>query len=146
MLRTTLILLAVMAAVGGLLGLGGCRDRAHHRGAEFMLDYLSETLDLSADQQEALEQIKTEMFAQIRQMRAQREAHHGELMAQLRAEEMDAARLKELIAQHRAQMDALMDLGVERLVAFHRTLSPEQKEKLAAKIEKFHSWHGPGFD
>ena len=52
----------------------------------------------------------------------------------------------ELVAQHRARMDEFVDLAVDRVIAFHSTLTAEQKEKLAGKIEKFHRYHGRGFE
>ena len=38
-------------------------------------------------------------------------------------------------------MDEVVDLIVGRMVEFHKTLTPEQKEKLDAKIEIFKKWH-----
>jgi hypothetical protein len=38
-------------------------------------------------------------------------------------------------------MDDLIDLMVVRISEFHRTLTPEQKEKLVSKLEDFHKWH-----
>jgi Spy/CpxP family protein refolding chaperone len=50
-------------------------------------------------------------------------------------------RVKAVIAERRAQMDEIVDLIVVRLAEFHKTLTPEQKEKLIAKIETFKKWH-----
>jgi hypothetical protein len=49
--------------------------------------------------------------------------------------------VKAVIAEHRAQMDEAVDLIVDRMVEFHKTLTPEQKEKLVAKIETSKKWH-----
>jgi Spy/CpxP family protein refolding chaperone len=62
-------------------------------------------------------------------------------VAELRKEEIDQQRLKDLISQKRAQMDEIIDLAVVRLAAFHSTLSPEQREKLVAKLEYFRKKH-----
>jgi len=40
-------------------------------------------------------------------------------------------------------MDELIDLGIDRLVEFHKTLTPEQKTKLVKKLENFEKWHHP---
>jgi Spy/CpxP family protein refolding chaperone len=106
-----------------------------------MVDYISETLDLNESQQAQLDQIKDELMAKARQMHADKESMHGELVAQLRSEEIDQVRVKAVIAEHRAQMDEIVDLVVLRLAEFHRTLTLEQKEKLIAKIETFKKWH-----
>jgi hypothetical protein len=62
-------------------------------------------------------------------------------MAELRKEDINQENLKGLIAQKRAQMDDMIDLAMARLIEFHKTLSPEQREKLVAKIEYFHEKH-----
>ena len=75
------------------------------------------------------------------QMRDGRASMYGEIIAQLRSEEIDQARVMAIIAERRAQMNELIDLLVVRLAEFHKTLTQEQKEKLVAKIETFKKWH-----
>jgi protein CpxP len=143
MLKKSLTILLVGALITSLGLFSGCRRSSDAHKAEFMVDYISETLDLDDSQQAQLNQIKDELMAKARQIRAGQASMHAELVAQLRSEEIDQARVKALIAEHRAQMDEIIDLIVVRLAEFHRTLSPEQKEKLIAKIETFknHSYH-----
>ena len=74
-------------------------------------------------------------------MRTDKESMREEFVAQLRSEEIDEVRVKAVIAEHRAQMDEVVDLIVVRLSEFHKTLTPEQKDKLVAKIETFKKWH-----
>jgi Spy/CpxP family protein refolding chaperone len=49
--------------------------------------------------------------------------------------------LKGLIAQKQEQMTEILDLAVTRLAEFHRTLTPEQREKLVSKLTYFHEKH-----
>ena len=127
----------------GLLTFAGCKRHAHHKGAEFMVDYISEVLDLTDAQQADLNQIKEEFMAKAEQMHADKDAVKADILAQLEKEEMDADELKRLADRHRVQMDELVDLGIDRLVAFHKTLTPEQKAKLVEKLEDFDRWHHP---
>jgi len=146
MVRKTIIT-STLAALGlSLLFFAGCRPPGHHGGAEFMIDYMSEALDLTDAQQDQLDEIKQEMFAKAAELHQQKKAQHEEFIALLQAEEIDPARLKTLVARHRAQMDQMVDLAVDRVVAFHATLSAEQKEKLVRKIEKFYRFHGRGYE
>jgi adenylosuccinate lyase len=62
-------------------------------------------------------------------------------MAELRKEEISRETLNDLIDQKRAQIDEFINLALERLVEFHKTLSAEQREKLVTKIEYFHEKH-----
>lgn len=136
--------LTITLMVGLVFGVGlfaGCRPHGHGRGAEFAVDYVSEVLDLTEAQQEQLNQIKEELMEKGQQMHANKAKYHDEIVAQLRGEEIDQARVKTIIAEHRAQMDELIDLMVVKFSEFHRSLTPEQKAKLVSKLEDFHKWH-----
>jgi Spy/CpxP family protein refolding chaperone len=127
-------------------GLEGCRRHSPHQKAEFMVDYVSETLDLSESQKAHLDQIKDELLEKGIQMRADKAAMHGELIAQLRSEEIEQERLKAMVTEHRVKMEEMIDLAIVKLVEFHKTLTPEQREKLVAKLESFKKWHGHGWE
>jgi len=141
MLKKGLYFLLIGMLISGVALFSGCRRHSHGHKAEFMVDYISETLDLNESQQAQLDQIKDELMEKAQQMHADKESMHAELVAQLRSEEIDQMRVKAVIAEHRAQMDEIVDLVVLRLADFHKTLTPEQKEKLIAKIETFKKWH-----
>ena len=141
MVKKGMYILLIGMLISGVVLFSGCRRNGHSHKAEFMMDYISETLDLTESQQAQLDQIKDELMAKGQQMHADRASMHEEVVAQLRSEEIDQARVKALIAEHRAKMDEIVDLAVARLAEFHRTLTPEQKEKLIAKIETFKKWH-----
>jgi Spy/CpxP family protein refolding chaperone len=138
--KSTYLLLAVIL-VSSLGFFSGCRRHSHAHKAEFMVDYIAETLDLSEGQQTQLNEIKDELMLKAKQMHDDKESMREELIVQLRGDEVDQVRVKALIAEHRAKMNEIVDLLVDRLAEFHRTLSPEQKEKLVAKIETFKRWH-----
>ena len=146
MVKKGLYILMVTLLIGGVAGFTGCRRHSHAHKAEFMVDYISETLDLTESQQEQLNQIKDEVMAEAKEMHANKESMHAELVAQLRSEEIDQALVKARIAEHRAKMDQIIDLLVVRIAEFHKTLTPEQKEKLVAKLETFKKWHGKGWE
>ena len=131
----------IVFLVLGVAAFSGCRRHGGNHRAEFMIDYVAEVLDLTETQQEQLNQIKNEFVDKGRQMHANREAMHTEIIEQLKSEEIDQESLRKMVAVKRAQMDELIDLMIVRLAEFHRTLSPEQKNKLVAKLESFKKWH-----
>lgn len=141
MLKKGLTILTICVFVSAALIFTGCRAHSPHGKAEFMVDYIAETLDLNDQQRAQLDDIKAEFLAKAGELHANREAMRAELMAELRKEEIDQQRIKALISQKREQMADMMDLAVDRLAEFHRTLSPDQKEKLVSKLEWFHSRH-----
>jgi len=146
MLKKGLNISMIALLIAGVAGFSGCRRHSHAHKAEFMVDYISEALDLTESQQEELNQIKDELMEKARQMHADKESMHAELVAQLRSEEIDQALVKARIAEHRAQMDDIIDLIVVRFAEFHKTLTAKQKEKLIAKLETFKKWHGKGWE
>lgn len=141
MIKKGLYIALIGMLISGVALFSGCRRHSHGHKAEFVVDYISETLDLNESQQAQLDQIKDELLVKAQGMHADKESMHGELVAQLRSEEIDQERVKTLVAEHRAKMDEIVDLIVVRLAEFHKTLTPEQKEKLIAKIETFKKWH-----
>ena len=146
MVKKGLYFSMIALLIAGVAGFTGCRRHSHAHKAEFMVDYISETLDLTESQQAQLNQIKDEIMEKAQQMHADKESMHAELVVQLRSEAIDQELVKAKIAQHRAQMDDIIDLLVVRLAEFHQTLTAEQKEKLVAKIETFKKWHGKGWE
>jgi protein CpxP len=142
MVKKGLYLSIIVVLLLSVAGLAGCRRHSPGQKAEFMMDYVSETLDLDESQQTHLDQIKDELLEKGMQMRADKAAMHGELVAQLRSEAIDPDRLKAMVTEHRVKLEALIDLGIIRLAEFHKTLTPEQREKLVAKLENFKKWHG----
>ncbi len=58
-----------------------------------------------------------------------------EIFAQLGSEEVSETDLNEVISLHMKEMEALTKSFVFNLTEFHRTLTPEQKEKFANLIE-----------
>ncbi|MEJ2727307.1 MAG: Spy/CpxP family protein refolding chaperone [Deltaproteobacteria bacterium] len=141
MVKKHLTYVFICIFISAALLFSGCRSHSPDGRAEFMVDYIAETLDLNEEQRAQLEEIKEEFLSKAREMHSQKEAMHAELMAELRKETIDQQRLKELISQKREQMAEVMDLAVVRLAEFHKTLSPEQREKLVEKIEWFHEKH-----
>ena len=141
MVRKGLYILLIGILISGVGLFSGCRRHSHGHKAEFMVDYISEALDLNESQQAQLDQIKDELMAKAKGMHADKESLHEELVTQLRSKEIDQVRVKAVIAEHREKMDEIIDLVVVRLAEFHKTLTAEQKEKLIAKIETFKKWH-----
>ena len=141
MINKGLYILLIGMLVSGAALFSGCRRHSHGHKAEFIVDYISETLDLNDSQQAQLDQIKDELMEKAQLMHADKASMHAELVAQLRSAEIDQELVKAKIAEHRAKMDEIVDLIVIRLAEFHKTLTAEQKEKLIAKIETFKKWH-----
>jgi protein CpxP len=139
-MKNTLLVLTALTLVFAAGMINGCRHE-RHPGAEFVVDYLAESLDVNDAQRRQMEQIKSELLTKGMAMRATHLAVASEFKTLLAADELDQERLKQIVAEHRSRMDELVDLAIGRLAEFHRTLSPEQKAKLIDKMEKFRKMH-----
>ena len=146
MVKKGLYLSLIAFLLFSVAGFAGCRRHSPDQKAEFMLDYVSETLDLNESQKEHLDQIKEELLEKGSRMHADKAAMHSELVSQLRSEEIDQERLKAMVTEHRVKMEEMIDLAIVKLAEFHKTLTPEQREKLVAKLESFKKWHGHGWE
>jgi uncharacterized membrane protein len=122
-------------------GLAGCRHGSHHGGFdEFDLEAaasrIASRLDLSESQQLELEGIMTEIAAKAREMHADRETRHQELADLVRQDTISRETVDRKMTEKFDQMKDLADLAADRLIAFHATLTPEQREKVAEHIEE----------
>jgi len=141
MLRS-LTIIAIIAVLGlGSTAFVGCQHRGGHRGLDFMVDYMTEALDLTADQEAMANAFKDEILAKAKEMHADKKQMHDEIKTQLSSEVIDTDRVKALMIEHRTGMETVMDLAVDRIAEFHATLSPEQRTKLLNKLEKFEKRH-----
>ena len=141
MLKKGLTIALIGVFISGALIFTGCRSHSHQHKAEFMVDYIAETIDATDEQRAQLDGIKDEFVAKAKEMHDQKAAMHAAFMAELRKEELSRETLNDLIDQKRTQIDEFVNLAMDRLIEFHKTLSAEQREKLVTKIEYFHEKH-----
>ncbi|MBW2707565.1 MAG: hypothetical protein JRD84_14840, partial [Deltaproteobacteria bacterium] len=128
MVKKGLYLSLIAFLLLSVAGFAGCRRHSPDQKAEFMVDYVSETLDLNESQKAHLDQIKEELLEKGVQLRADKAAMHSELVAQLGSEEIDQGRLKAMVAEHKVKMEEMIDLAIVKLAEFrilntHRPLA-----------------------
>ena len=138
--------IAALTVVGlcSLLIFAGCKRNHHHHGA-FALDYVVEVLDLTEAQEKKLDSIHEEIFAKVELMHKDKEKMHDTLKEQINSERIDKEVIRGLVKEHRAQMDSVIELAIDKLTDFHSELTPDQRAKLVAKLEKFEKKRGRCF-
>jgi periplasmic protein CpxP/Spy len=136
---TMLKKISIFSVVGilfiSLVGFFGCRQSSPLVRVAFMMDYLTEMLDLTTDQQAQLKQSVTEVFEKSKEMRPYRVEVRKAVIEQLKKDTMDQEALVTLILQNQARTEEMVKLIVQKVAEFHKTLSPEQRAKLIKKIE-----------
>lgn len=92
-------------------------------------------LDLDDDQKQDLHQIMTEVADEVNKLRLERNSRCREVAGLMRQDVVDRDLMDQMIARKFAGMQAVADLAAERLADFHESLTPEQRDKAAKKIE-----------
>jgi len=142
--------LATLAAAGGLAALaalGGCTHRHPRDPAEAAafitsrVDGMLNDLNATDAQRAQVHALKDRLLADGLKLHAAGEPFHAEVLAQWSSATPDAAKLHALLDERadalRSYAHELVDAGVE----LHGILTPEQREKLAKEVERFHHHH-----
>jgi protein CpxP len=136
--RNVLILALLLAVV--TVGFVACKHGPHRRGfdkfdVEAAVNRAASRLDLDEAQTADLAAIAADIAAKAKQMRADREANHRELADLIRQETLSRDAVDRMAAEKLAKVEEMVDFVADRLIAFHATLSVEQREKIAEQIE-----------
>ena len=137
----------IIIAVASLLFAGGlvaCKHGHHSCGFdEFDLDAavnrIASKLDLTEAQKADLDRMAREIADKAKTMHVDHETRHQEFAALVRQESIDKATVDQLVTDKIQKATEMAEFVTERLIAFHATLTPDQRETVAARIEKHSS-------
>ena len=140
-MKTHHVLLATLFSFLFIAGVGACRH-GHHRGGfdefdrEAAASRIASRLALTDSQKTELKDIFDDLAARAKEMRADIEARHQEIADLVRQDAIAPETVDLMITEKIDRMRELADHAASRLIAFHASLSPEQREKVAEHIEK----------
>jgi protein CpxP len=122
-------------------GLAACKHRHGSCGfdefdLEAAINRIASRLDLTETQKADLDQKAREVAEKAKFLQADRETRHQELANLIRQESIDQEEVDARINARMEKMKEMADFVSVRLVAFHSTLTPEQREKIAARVEE----------
>ena len=117
---------------------GYCHDGQEHRGS-WMVHRMAKHLDLSEPQKEKLHQIKEEMYQKKAEFKGMRGEFIETFKSQLEREEVDKVQLNQFLSQKEKKITEMRTFMVDKLHEFHATLTPEQKQKLLKKLDRWHN-------
>lgn len=136
--KRTLMVVMVLAAT---LGLSGCFNGKPHPKGEMMFEYIAWKLDLSDQQQNLLDEVRQEL-KKIHQQEAEQRAKDKEsVVALINAETLDTDAAMTLLQNKQQTMSRHAPAVLEKVAAFHATLTPEQKEIIIKKLNKMERYH-----
>jgi Spy/CpxP family protein refolding chaperone len=140
---------ALLLAVGfvTLTGFGGGCGHRHGHGrdpaqvAAFVTDRVDDALDdldATPDQRTRVHAVKDRMLAAGQQLRAGHREAHDALLGEWKSATPDAAKLHALVDARAEEMRKLAHEAVDAGIEVHGILTPEQREKVTKKIERWH--------
>lgn len=147
-MKKRIFIISTLFSVLLVSGLAACKHGRHYSGfdefdQQAVVNRVASRLDLSESQKSDLQDIVGEIAARAKALHADRQARHKELADLVRQETVSRETVDRMVAEKFDRMKELADLAADRLVAFHATLTPEQREKLATHIEDHaagHNW------
>ncbi len=140
-------LITVSVLITGLLFSGalfwGCRHGhgSPEKKAEWIVGKISSELDLTDDQKLEIDRIKDEVLEKFREHRKTRKAMHERVIRLVKSDTLDVDEINRIFDEKEARHREMRPFIIEKIVEFHRILKPEQKEKLAEKLEEFGKRH-----
>ena len=146
--------LSLVALISGLTIFAGCR---HPKGnfscwksnpedkKQYVLEKMTDELDLTEEQSEKVEVLIDEVMAEKQKGREAHRKLKGEFLAQFAADEIDSEVLDEMAAEGRTHIDNMLVLLQDKLVELHAILTPEQRAVLVEKVEKHCAEENDGF-
>lgn len=147
---TRTFIIAAVAALAALTGvIAGCghhcsRNATPERRAEYAVKMISRELDLNETQRARLGEIKSQVLAKFREIKAEKAGMRDEVMAMVKSPALTRDQLNRIADKHEEGIRRLKPFIIDKVVEFHGMLNQEQKNKLAELMEKFHKRHGEG--
>jgi periplasmic protein CpxP/Spy len=150
MRKTIAVAAGALLAVAGfvtLTGFGGCggHGRGHPRDpaevAAFVGKHVDDALDdlnATPDQRSRINAIKDRLLAAAQKAHGDRAAVHETLLAEWKSATPDGQKLHALVDERADAMKAFAHQAVDAGVEIHSILTPEQRDRLTRKIERWH--------
>lgn len=115
-----------------------CRKhRSAEERAEWMTKRITKELDLNDSQKAKLQTIKDEILARHKASKEPRAALMQEAITLVRSDALDKAKVADLKKRHAQLHNARKDFFIEKVIEFHKVLTPEQRNKAADLMQKF---------
>lgn len=126
----------------------GCRpdskeERMKHteQRAEWLAEKVTDELDLTSEQQKVLQEVKRNLLSKREAMSELHMGVMGDLFSLTEKGTLTEKEVNDTFEQREAQMKELRAYAVTQYVAFHNSLTPEQRSTLRDKLSRFKEHH-----
>jgi len=113
------------------------------RRAHSMINRFSRDVNLTDEQEAAINKIKDEIFAKQKEAREEarknRDKLKNEIITLVKSDKIDKEQIQKILRNEEVirEKGEMIDFLAEKLLQIHDLLTPEQREKIAKKIENF---------
>jgi Spy/CpxP family protein refolding chaperone len=124
-----------------LLVIAGCYHKTPGERAESVVQHLVSTLKLDAAQTAKLEKMKEEFLARAPDMKRTREESFADIKEMMLSPQLDQAKLNARTEKIEAHANDMIKFVSAKFAELHDLLTPEQRAKLVAEMEKHAERH-----
>ena len=129
------IQLVVVMLLSGLF-LTACKGHNEGHGG-MMFDVAAYKLDLTEAQEETWFAIRDELKQLRKEARKEKQGYVDQATSLIMADSLDQAEVLHQFEQHQGRMLAAAPSVIEKISAFHATLTTEQKETVVKMLDRF---------
>ncbi len=123
------------------LVIAGCYHKTPEQRAEGVVRHLVATLKLDATQTAKLEKMKEEFLARRPEMQKMRAESIADIKGMMLSSQLDQARLNARMEKIQAHTSDMIRFLSAKFAELHDMLTPEQRSKLVAEMEKHAKHH-----
>ena len=142
MQNTFRVVVGTLVLAGALVGAGCHRHHTPSERADWMTGKIAKHLDLDDQQKAKLAVVKDEVIAARAESRQEHKAIMEDIIAQVKSDRLDQAKLTELMDRHQAEQKRLMQPVLPKVAEWHATLRPDQKAEAVEHLRKWMERYG----
>jgi len=140
--HTVRVAIGALVIAGALVGAGCHRHHTPAERADWMTSKIAKHLDLDDQQKAKLMAVRDEMVAARGESQQEHKAIMEDVIAQVKGDRLDQAKLAQLMDRHQAEQKRVMQRVLPKLTEWHATLRPEQKAEAVEHIRKWMERYG----
>ncbi len=140
--KTFRVVVGTLVLAGALVGAGCHRHHTPSERADWMTSKIAKHLDLDDQQKAKLTAVRDEMVAARAESQQEHKAIMEDVIAQVKSDRLDQAKLTQLMERHQAEQKRVMQRLLPKAADWHATLRPEQKAEAVEHIRKWMDRYG----
>ncbi len=142
--KVSVILLTVVFIVVGAAGFSYAdKMKKHHDGGRlmFMLEKISNDLNLSADQKTQVQALKDEIKTKMESRKKDKQSGMDDFGTAFKQDKLDKETLKTIEQKHETDRQEMKDFFMDELIKFHDILTPDQRTQAVQKMQDMRKNH-----